>query len=68
MRPTIEPLVAKEVAVQIVLNSKFFRTLSVGDLGAKARALGFDGLDIIVRPGHPVNPDNVATALPAKMP
>jgi sugar phosphate isomerase/epimerase len=65
MPPTIKSLVVREVAVQVVLNTKFFRTLSVGDLGAKARALGFDGLDIIVRPGHPVNPDNVATALPA---
>jgi len=51
--------------VQVVLNTKFFRALSVGDLGARARALGFDGLDICVRPGHPVNLDNVANALPA---
>jgi sugar phosphate isomerase/epimerase len=50
--------------VQIVLNSKFFSPLSVPELGAKARALGFDGIDVNVRPGHPVNPANVATALP----
>ena len=50
--------------MQIVLNSKFFRTLSVGDLAAKVQALGFDGIDVNVRPGHPVNPANVATALP----
>ena len=24
---------------------------------------GFDGYDLCVRPGHPVNPDNVSTAL-----
>jgi sugar phosphate isomerase/epimerase len=51
--------------VQIVLNSKFFSTLSVSELGAKAQVLGFDGIDVNVRPGHPVSPANVATALPA---
>ncbi len=50
--------------MQIVLNSKFFSTLSVRELAAKAQELGFDGIDVNVRPGHPVNPDNVATALP----
>jgi hypothetical protein len=49
--------------VQIVLNSKFFSTLSVRALAAKAQGLGFDGIDVNVRPGHPVTPDNVATAL-----
>jgi sugar phosphate isomerase/epimerase len=50
--------------VHIVLNSKFFHALSVPALAAKARELGFDGIDVIVRPGHPVNPANVKTALP----
>jgi len=50
--------------VQIVLNSKFFRPLGVPELGAKARELGFDGIDVSVRPGHPVNPVNVEAALP----
>ncbi len=50
--------------MQIVLNSKFFQTFSVSELAAKARELGFDGIDVSVRPGHPVNPANVATALP----
>jgi sugar phosphate isomerase/epimerase len=53
-----------EDTVQIVLNSKFFHTLSVAELAAKARELGFDGIDLSVRPGHPVNPTNVETALP----
>jgi sugar phosphate isomerase/epimerase len=50
--------------MHIVLNSKFFRVLSVVDLAIKARALGFDGIDICVRPGHPVNLDNAESALP----
>lgn len=50
--------------MHIVLNSKFFHALSVSELAAKARELGFDGIDLIVRPGHPVNPANVKTALP----
>ncbi|MBI3989096.1 MAG: sugar phosphate isomerase/epimerase [candidate division NC10 bacterium] len=50
--------------MNIVLNSKFFNTLSIPDLGAKAQELRFDGIDVNVRPGHPVNPNNVETALP----
>ena len=50
--------------MEIVLNSKFFHALSVPDLGDKVRALGFDGVDVNVRPGHPVNPENAETALP----
>lgn len=50
--------------MEIVLNSKFFSELSVEQLGDKAVELGFDGIDVCVRPGHPVNPDNVADTLP----
>ena len=57
-------LSAQEVDVRIVLNSKFFRALDGPGLGAKARELGFDGIDVSVRPGHPVHPANVETALP----
>jgi sugar phosphate isomerase/epimerase len=51
--------------MQIVLNSKFFADLSVEQLGRKAQELGYDGVDLCVRPGHPVDPENVAAALPA---
>jgi sugar phosphate isomerase/epimerase len=50
--------------VQVVLNSKFFRSLGVAELAVTARALGFDGIDVVVRTGHPVNLDNVRFALP----
>ena len=50
--------------MHIVLNSKFFHTLSVPALAEKARELGFDGIDVCVRPDHPVNLANVETALP----
>lgn len=50
--------------MHIVLNSKFFHSLSVSELAVKARELGFDGIDVNVRPGHPVNLANVETALP----
>jgi sugar phosphate isomerase/epimerase len=50
--------------VQIVLNSKFFRALDIRALGDRARQLGFDGIDVMIRPGHPVHPGNIATALP----
>ncbi len=51
--------------MQVVLNSKFFGALDVDQLGAQAELLGFDGLDICIRPGHPVNLENVESALPA---
>jgi sugar phosphate isomerase/epimerase len=50
--------------MQIALNSKFFDQLSVRQLGEKARDLGYEGIDICVRPGHPVNLENVEEALP----
>ena len=50
--------------MHIVLNSKFFHTLGVPELAEKARELGFDGIDVCVRPGHPGNLANVKTALP----
>jgi hypothetical protein len=49
--------------MEIVLNSKFFSGLSVERLGEKANGLGYDGIDLNVRPGHPVDPDNVTHAL-----
>ncbi len=50
--------------MHIVLNSKFFAALGVSELAVKARELGFDGVDVNVRPGHPVNLINVEAALP----
>lgn len=50
--------------MEIVINSKFFAHLSVEQLGEKAVALGYDGIDICVRPGHPIHADNVVDALP----
>ena len=50
--------------MQIVINSKFFAHLSVEQLGEKAIELGYDGIDICVRPGHPIDANNVVDALP----
>jgi sugar phosphate isomerase/epimerase len=38
--------------------------LSLPELGAKVAALGFSGIELPVRPGFPVDPENVATELP----
>ncbi len=48
---------------EIILNSKFFGSLSVEDLGRKVIELGYDGVDVNVREGHPVNPGNAVVAL-----
>jgi len=50
--------------MDLVLNSKFFEHLSAPELGEKVAELGYDGIDICVRPGHPVNLDNVDRTLP----
>ncbi len=53
--------------MKIVINSKFFAHLSVAQLGEKAIELGYDGIDICVRPGHPIHADNVTNGLPQAM-
>ena len=50
--------------MEIILNSKFFAELSPAQLGEKMKAFGYDGVDVCVRPGHPVHFGNVMTALP----
>ena len=50
--------------MNIVLNSKFFAKLPVEQLGEKAIDLGYDGIDVCIRPGHPIHVDNAVDALP----
>ncbi|MAG36724.1 MAG: hypothetical protein CL878_10860 [Dehalococcoidia bacterium] len=50
--------------MDIVLNSKFFSSFPVEDLGHKVAELGYDGIDINIREGHPINPSNVVDVLP----
>ena len=50
--------------MQIILFTKFFETLAPEALGEYVAELGYDGLDLTVRPGYPINPDNVRTTLP----
>jgi len=45
--------------------TKLLKDLDVGQLADTIQDLGFDGFDLAVRPGYAVNPENVATALPA---
>lgn len=50
--------------MKIVLNSKFFSTLSAEQLGEKAITLGYDGIDICIRPGHRIHVENALAKLP----
>jgi sugar phosphate isomerase/epimerase len=61
---SLSRLVLANSYMKIVLNSKFFANLAVERLGEKALALGYDGIDICVRPGHPIHVDNAVEALP----
>jgi sugar phosphate isomerase/epimerase len=50
--------------VQFVYFTKELKSLDVKGLIAFAKEVGLDGLDLAVRPGYPIDPDNAATALP----
>jgi len=51
--------------MQFVMFTKLLQDLDTAGLADTVQGLGFDGFDLAVRPGHPVNPENVAAALPA---
>ena len=51
-------------SVKIVLFTKFLETLPPRELGEYMRGVGYDGLDLAVRHGYPINPRNVGAALP----
>jgi len=46
-----------------VIFTKHLKELSVEQLIDAMKAIGADGVDLCVRPGYPVNPDNAAEAL-----
>lgn len=50
--------------MQLVVFSKTLQDKTPQELVQLAQEYGMDGYDLAVRPGHPVNPDNVASALP----
>jgi L-ribulose-5-phosphate 3-epimerase len=53
--------------VRYVYFTKELKDLDLKAMAAFAVEVGVDGLDLTVRPGYPVNPENVATALPEAM-
>jgi len=50
--------------MQYVYFTKTLQGLDVKGVAAFCKEIGLDGVDLTVRPGYPVNPDNAATALP----
>ena len=50
--------------MKLIVFSKMLQEKSIAELIELAQRHGYDGYDLAVRPGHPVNPDNAATALP----
>jgi len=47
-----------------VVFTKHLKDLSIEQLIDAMKAIGADGVDLCVRPGYPVSPDNVSDALP----
>ncbi len=50
--------------MRYVYFTKLLKNLDIRGLIAYCKDVGLDGVDLAVRAGYPVNPDNVATALP----
>lgn len=50
--------------MKLIVFSKMLKELGLEELIDFAQELGIAGYDMAVRPGYPVNPDNVAEALP----
>jgi sugar phosphate isomerase/epimerase len=50
--------------MRYVYFTKTLKDLDVKGLVGFCKELGLDGVDLAVRPGYPVHPDNAATALP----
>jgi sugar phosphate isomerase/epimerase len=50
--------------MRYVYFTKTLNKLSLKDLAAFCKEVGLDGVDLTVRPGYPVTPDNVLTTLP----
>ena len=53
--------------MRYVYFTKLLKDLDVQALIAFCKEVGLDGVDLAVRPGYPVNPDNAVTALPDAM-
>src|SRR4051812_21635760 len=51
--------------MQLMMFAKHLQTLPLADAGRRVRALGFEGLDLTVRPGGYVEPDRLRDELPA---
>jgi sugar phosphate isomerase/epimerase len=50
--------------MKLIVFSKFLKDKSVAELIELAGKYGYEGYDLCVRPGYPINPDNAAQALP----
>lgn len=50
---------------ELIYFTKLFRDYDIAGLANIAHQFGLDGLDLCVRPGYPVSPDNASVTLPA---
>src|SRR5258708_29044864 len=48
---------------QVIVFTKLLKNKSLAELASLGQQLGLDGFDLCVRPGYPVNPDNVLETL-----
>lgn len=60
----LTPAPTKTDRLEVHLFSKHLQFLDYEDMAAAAKEMGFDGLDLTVRPGGHVEPEQVSTDLP----
>ena len=51
--------------MEYIMFTKHLEGLDVPQIAAALQSVGVSGADLCVRPGYPVNPENISTALPA---
>ncbi|HYF51970.1 MAG TPA: TIM barrel protein, partial [Planctomycetota bacterium] len=51
----------------VIYFTKFMKGLKAEEIAQKAKSIGFDGLDLAIRKGQAVNPENVTSELPKAM-
>ena len=49
--------------MKLIVFTKLFKDKSIDELVELAQRHGLDGFDLCIRPGHPINPDNVSDEL-----
>lgn len=57
-------LISESRTMQFIMFTKHLEGMGIPEIIKSLKGVGVEGADLCVRPGYPVNPENIATALP----